>query len=221
MGSGQAGPSPGVFEGAKPFARPRTQSDSNEPLTESPPDILGCPVQRAWLPSVAPSPKEISHSLWLPFSLPSSRPTAASHKSAGALGVTGAATSRAPSIIAGPPPPATCAPRGDRDPHRGCSGGPQPQAQPGMLIRAPQSSPVPQRGPQAAAAAGGRRTGAAGERSRQQIPAIAISWHPTPAPARCQPRDHRATLLSPSPCQPSLSLRASLGKQTPLKAFGD
>lgn len=38
--------------------RPRTQSDFNEP-----PDILGCPMQRVWLPGVAPSPKEISRSL--------------------------------------------------------------------------------------------------------------------------------------------------------------
>lgn len=226
--SGRAEATPGGFEGTKPFARPQTQSGFRPGHKEPLPDILGCPVYRVWLPEVAPSPKEISPSLCLLSSFPTSRPTAASDKSARALGVTGAATGRAPSIIPVPPPPATCAPRGDRHPHRGRSGGPR-QRQPCSL-----EPPTP-------ALCHGHSHNHQRHPGGSWWPAHGSSWGASPAAdpgdhrhpqlprAACQPRDPRVTPLSPQPLvpgaqgeeQPSLSLSALLGKQTPIKAFGD
>lgn len=180
-------------------------------------------------PWFEPSPKEISPSLWLPSGLPTSRPIWVSDQSAGALGVTGAATGPAPSIIPVPPPPATCAPRGDRAPpgaapgdpgsassrhSPGCSVG--PPRQPCATARATSGTDTPRQ----LAAGTGSSWGASGacpgaEPGNRHPPAP----HTCPAlpPARCQPRHPRVTLLSPGtePVPAVLVTACAAGKTNP------
>lgn len=104
-------------------------------------------------------------------------------------------------------------------------------AAPARLIRVPHASPVPQRGPQPSAT------------SRQQLVAgtreqLGSEWSVPGSRSRESPSPHTCPALPASrgtpvsPCcppvpaaqgeeQPSLSLHALLGKQTPIKAFGD
>lgn len=230
--SGQAEPAPRVFEGAKPFARPRAQSGFSpghkELLPESPPDISGCPVQRVWFPGVTPLPrKPLRPSGSSPASQPPGPPRRAINHSEPPVSPALPPAERHPSSRARcrlPP-----APREGTPPSPGMLRG--TPAEPALLIRVPHASPVPQREPQPSATSRQQLVAGTREQLGSERSVLGSRSRESPSPHTCPALPaSRGTLVSPC-CppvpaaqgeeQPSLSLHASLGKQTPIKGFGD